>query len=313
VATQLAGWRQGRHGRWVNIAAPAEPDPAGGLALWRMLDPLLTTHLRPLMGRRSPVSFEISADGVGLRIGLWVSRTLPVAAVTRAVEAAWPGSAATVTKLPASPARHRVTTGRARLGNPDWLPLNTDTLSASTRADPIAALLSATATDGAGTVLYQVLARPARPGQISRARHAARSLRKTSRRGQALGVGADPFAQADVRDITAKTMAGPHFETAIRYTITTPAGVSRRAARRSRRATSRQIAAALGLYAGRNHLITRRHHLARRRANRRLRRGFLVSAAELAALAHLPTEPARYGLPTPPARTVAPPPEVAHA
>ncbi|MGH9091948.1 MAG: hypothetical protein ACRDZR_11315, partial [Acidimicrobiales bacterium] len=38
---ELAAARSARRGRWVAIAPPAEPDPAGGLALWRTLAPLL--------------------------------------------------------------------------------------------------------------------------------------------------------------------------------------------------------------------------------------------------------------------------------
>ena len=74
------------------------------------------------------------------------------------------------------------------------------------------------------------------------------------------------------------------------------------------------MAAALGLYAGRNHLVARRVvRPGSAIGNRMLRHGFLCSLPELAALAHLPAEPAGYGLPSAPARTVAPPPEVAHA
>ncbi|HXR54616.1 MAG TPA: hypothetical protein VN793_06165, partial [Acidimicrobiales bacterium] len=123
----------------------------------------------------------------------------------------------------------------------------------------------------------------------------------------------DPLFLADVRDITAKVTATPHFEVAIRYAVSSPPGAPRHDGRRSRRARDRQIAAALGLYAGRNHLVARRLACPGDVTNRRLRHGFLLSVPELAALAHLPTEPAGYGLPAAPARTVAPPPEVAHA
>jgi hypothetical protein len=315
-----AGWA--RHGRWVAIAPPAEPDPAGGLALWRMLHPLLTAR-RSLAGRRPPVAFECHADATGLRIGLWVSPTVSAAGVARAVEAAWPGARAAITTPPKLPPAGRVSGGQARLAGPDWFPLSVDQAG----GDPIRGLLSTLVGDDTGQAsVVAVLARPAAGRRIARARRAARAIRRgqpTSATGRALDllhnrstVGrpsayADPLALGDVREITAKVAAAPHFEVAIRYAVTGSAG---RDGRRRRRARLRQISAALGLYTGRNHLVG--HHLGRPAgalAGRRLRRGFLASAPELAALAHLPAEPAGYGLPAAPARTVAPPPEVAHA
>ena len=72
--------------------------------------------------------------------------------------------------------------------------------------------------------------------------------------------------------------------------------------------------------AGRDPELVVDHLVARRLARsgrgvccRRLRAGFLASAPELAALAHLPAEPAGYGLPAAPARHVAPPFEVTRA
>lgn len=313
-----AGWA--RHARWVAIAPPAEPDPAGGLALWRMLHPLLTAR-RSLAGRRPPVAFECHADPAGLRIGLWVSPTLSATGIARAVEAAWPGARATITTPPRLPPAGRVSGAQARLAGPDWFPLSVEQAG----GDPIRGLLATLVGDDTGqAAVVAVLARPAAGRHIARARRAARAVRRgqpTSATGRALDLfhnrpatsrtSADPLALGDVREITAKIAAAPHFEVAIRYAVTGPAG---RDGRRRRRARLRQIGAALGLYAGRNHLVG--HHLARPAgvlAGRRLRRGFLACAPELAALAHLPGEPAGYGLPAAPARTVAPPPEVAHA
>ncbi len=318
--TTRARWA--RRGRWVAIASPAEPDPGGGLALWRMLAPLLAGR-RTLAGRRPPVAFEWHTDARGLRIGLWVSRTASAAGVAQAVEAAWPGSRASIATPPQLPVGSRAAGGQAYLARPDWLPLGEE----STTGDPIRGLLATLVGCTAGDMaLVQVLARPAAGRRVSRARRAARAIRRgqpVTTVGRALDVLArqpaatggsaysDPVALADVREITAKIGAAPHFEVAVRYAVSGPAG---REGRRRRRARLRQISAALGLYTGRNHLVGRR--LARPAdvlARRRLRRGFLASAPELAALAHLPSEPARYGLPAAPSRSIAPPPEVAHA
>ena len=122
----------------------------------------------------------------------------------------------------------------------------------------------------------------------------------------------DPLALADVRSITAKALAAPHFEVAVRLAVVSPESIPRRQGRISRRARARQVVSALGLAAGRNHLICRRLLRAGVVGRRRLRRGFLLSLPELAALAHLPATPARYGLPAAPARRLAPPSGVAH-
>jgi hypothetical protein len=321
VAAAARAW-QGRHGRWVAIAPPAEPDPAGGTALWRMLAPLLAAR-RSLTGVRPPVAFECHAGPGGLRIGLWVSKTLPLDSVAGAVESAWPGARANLAAPPALPAGARVSGGRARPAVSDWLPLGTE----HGGGDPLRGVLGALAGSEGGTVLFQVLARPAPGRLVARARRAAWARRRgqpTTRAGRALdllhhhagatalGGAPDPLALADVRDITAKVTAAPHWQVGVRYALAGPPG-PRRQARRWRRAKAREITAGLGLYAGRNHLVARRLARGGRRvACRQLRSGFFCSLPELAALAHLPAEPAGYGLPAAPARHVAPPAEVAH-
>jgi hypothetical protein len=322
VAAAAARSWQGRHGRFVAISPPAEPDPAGGAALWRMLAPLLAAR-RSLTGLRPPVAFECHASPEGLRVGLWVSKTLPAGSVIRAVEAAWPGARAELTAPPALPERGRVTGGRARPAAAEWLPLGTDHAG----GDLLRGIFAALATTEGGTAIVQILARPAPGRRVTRARRATWATRRgqpTTRTGRALdllhhhpgrGVGgvADPLALIDVRDITAKVTAAPHFVVAVRYALAAPPG-TRGEARRWQRAKAREIAGGLGLFAGRNHLVARRQlRSGRDLCCRRLRAGFLASAPELAALAHLPAEPAGYGLPAAPARHVAPPAEVTHA
>ena len=325
VAAAAARSWQGRHGRYVAIAPPAEPDPAGGVALWRMLAPLLAGR-RSVFGARPPVAFECHASPEGLGVGLWVSKTLPVHSVTRAVEAAWPGARAQLTAPPALPEGARVTAGRAGLAAPEWLTLGAESAGHGA-GDPLQGIFAVLAAAEGGHVVFQVLARPAPARRVARARGAAWATRRgrpTTRTGRALallhrhpgrGVGgvADPLALTDVRDITAKVTAAPHFLVAVRYALAAPPG-TRGEARRWRRAKAREIAAGLGLFAGRNHLVARRQARSGRGVGcRRLRVGFLASAPELAALAHLPAEPAGYGLPAAPARHVAPPFEVTRA
>ena len=321
LAAEIVHARWARRGRWITIAPPAEPNPAGGLALWRMLGPLLTARTT-LIGRRPPVAFEAWGDASGLRLGLWVSPTVSAQGVAHAVEAAWPGAHADIATPPTLPQSRRVSGGSGTLAASDWFPLD----NADTGGDPLRGVLACLATDEpADAVVVQVLARPATGRRIAQVRRAARAIRRgqpTSGLGRLLDLlrtshptsrsstGTDPLALADVREIITKAASPPHFQVAIRYAVTGPPG---RHSRRHRRARIRQVAAAFGLFTGRNHLVGR--HLTRPAAtiaSRRLRRGFLLSAAELAGLAHLPAEPAGYGLSAPPARTVAPPPEVPH-
>lgn len=322
AAAEIVHARWAHHGRWITIAPPAEPDPAGGLAFWRMLAPLLTARTT-LLGRRPPVSFEAWADTSGLRVGLWISPTVSPTAVVQAVEAAWPGTHADIAAPPRLPTARRVTGGKARLAAPDWFPLD----SAGVGGDPLRGALACLVCDEpTDAVAVQVLARPATGRRVARLRRVARAIRRgqpTTSVGRLLDLlrtspstsrpstGSDPLALADIREITAKAASPPHFQVAIRYGVTGPPGHH---SRRRRRADARQISASFGLFTGRNHLVG--HHLARPAATltrRRLRGGFLLSAPELAGLAHLPTEPAAYGLPAAPARSTRPPVEAAHA
>lgn len=313
--------RWARAGRWISIAAPVDVEPDGGRALWCILAPLLTTQ-PTVIGRRPPVVFEAWADSTGLRLGIWISPTLSVAAVAHAIRTAWPGAAATHSPTPALPAGRGISGGQLRLARAEWMPLATDAAG----GDPIRGVLAAIATDAReDAAVIQVLARPAPSRRVVRMRRAARALRRgqatsgtarmldffAGRAAPASGQATtDPVLLADVRQIGSKAGEGPHFQVAIRYAVSGSTGWS---ARRYRRARIRQIAAAFGLYTARNRLVS--HHLclaARRVATRRMHRGFVLSADELAALAHLPVDATGYGLPAAPARTVAPPPQVAH-
>lgn len=322
LVAQRRVWRSGGH--FVAIAPPATPDPRGGLACWRMLAPLLSAH--PAFGlRRPPVAFECRGDEDGLSLGVWVSKTLSAESIAETVESAWSGARAIVTDPPEVPAG-RVAVARVRLGAPEWFALGgTD----PTDGDALRAVFAALVDDTGGTrACFQVLTRPASGRRVLHARAAALALR----RGESNGSGAssvsgatgslvrfvagrsaptrsvtsDPLAQSDVRVVTGKVNDAPHFDVAIRCAV---AGGTRR----QRRRRLRQLTAALGLFTGRNRLVAR-FVLIRPRtriAARRLGRGFLCSAPELAALAHLPSEPSAYGMAAAPSRTIAPPRDIA--
>jgi len=337
--------RTARHGRWVQIRPPAQPHPGGGLALWRQLAPLLSAQ-PAWAGPRPPVGFEVLAQPGATTVGLWLSPSLPVAAVTRAVATAWPGATATAISPPPLAGREgkdrRTSAARVRLGAAEWFPLAGAALHTSTSTshgsspspgssagagllDPLRGLLEALTDlpDGATGVL-QVLARPAGGRRLLRARRAARAVRNPSpprglpaalldrpSPGRVRRSGpVDPFALEDARAISRKLSDVPLFQVAIRVAVTSPGG---RAGRRVRRGWLRQITAACGLYTGRNQLIVRRQRRpAATLGGRRLGRGMLLSAGELAAVAHLPGEPSRHGIAVAAARSVPPPAELSH-
>ncbi|HUA95695.1 MAG TPA: DUF87 domain-containing protein, partial [Acidimicrobiales bacterium] len=106
--------------------------------------------------------------------------------------------------------------------------------------------------------------------------------------------------------------AQPCWAIAVRYAVATTATDGQAAARLRGRAHA--VASAFALYSGRNRLDRHRlRHPAQVLAARRLGRGNLVSVGELAALAHLPVDPAVPGLARAGANAVAPPPAVAHS
>ena len=327
--------------RQVTVLAPPQAGPAGAAALWGHL----TGLLRPVWARwwhgQPHLGWEYTwagGDAAGMSIRLWVPGTIPPGLIERAVEAAWPG-AHTVT-APASPPlpAGAVTVGGAlRLARPDILPLST---SGDPEA-PLRALAGAAAglADGEHAVL-QVLTRPVTGARLRKARRAARkqrsgqSARITARlldlaspghgasRSRAAGR-TDPGLAAEIRETTAK-LAGPQWETLIRYGVATTAPAQARdgAGRRERRAAAAQqaarlrglahaLASATALLTGRNWLARRRlRHPATAIGSRRLPKGDLLSVPELAAVARLPADPSLPGLARAGARAVPPPPAI---
>jgi hypothetical protein len=113
----------------------------------------------------------------------------------------------------------------------------------------------------------------------------------------------DPVATADARTVVDKAIRVPHFEIAVRFAVaaeqgTRPATPERAAQTRERLAgLGHTIASAAAAYTGPNRL--RRMKMPQpvaTIAGRRLRRGFLATVPELAALAALPQDLAVPGL-----------------
>jgi len=326
----LAGRRRqarlARGARWVQILPPPVVEPPAAEALWANLSGLLRSHRRLWGAGRTHVAFELRWTIEGLAIGLWVPGTIAPRLVERAVEAAWPG-ARTDTTTPSPPLLldQAALGGTLRLAETQLLPLRTEHW-----VDPLRALLGAAGELAAGeAACVQILARPAATrllpsapagahrglgGIASRVVGALLDLvtpgPASHGRRRAAPAGADPARAADARAMAAKSQ-GLAWQVCVRYGVAA-AGPVRDAGQRGRlRGRAHALAAAFEVHTGRNRL-TRRRLLrpAAVLATRRLaRRGVvLLSAGELAALAHLPIDLAVPGLTRAGARPVAPAP-----
>ncbi|MEU1841159.1 type IV secretory system conjugative DNA transfer family protein [Micromonospora chersina] len=127
----------------------------------------------------------------------------------------------------------------------------------------------------------------------------------------------DPVASADARTIVDKAVGVPHFEIAVRFAVAADADKTPPDPERARQLRSRllglrhTIASAAATYTGPNRL--RRMKMPQpvaTLAGRRLRRGFLATVPELAALAALPQDLAVPGLDRARAKAVPPPVQV---
>jgi energy-coupling factor transporter ATP-binding protein EcfA2 len=312
--------RMAEGARFVRILAPPEVDPEGAATLWSNLVALLRPAWRRLLGGQPHLGFEVTSGPHGLRIGLWVPGSVPPGLVERAVEAAWPGARTETTEDSAPLSGPGVATGgELRLAMPEHYPLKTDH-----RVDPLRPLLGALSGAGEGDrACVQILARPVTGRRLAALHKAAvhrRNGRPTARAARLLdlfsprpGSGArtgtvDPSRGDDVSAILDKA-AQPCWAICVRYAVSSgDTSTNPRAALRGR---AHAVASAFAVFAGRNRFDRHRlPHPARVLAARRMGRGNLVSVAELAALAHLPTDASVPGLARAGAKAVGPPPEV---
>jgi Type IV secretion-system coupling protein DNA-binding domain len=338
----LAGRRRqarlARGARWVQILPPPVVEPPAAEALWANLSGLLRSRRWLWDGGRTHVAFELRWSIEGLTIGLWVPGIIAPRVIERAVEAAWPGARTDTSAAgPPLPVDRPMLGGTLRLAEMELLPLRTEHW-----VDPLRALLGAAGELAAGeAACVQVLARPASAGAARRlwggpgaGRLAAASVPRRavgvlldlltpghahaarSRRGARP---ADPTRAADTRAMLAKTQ-GPAWQVCVRYgvaaghdpdTLQRRGRTGRRGHQGRLRARAHALAAAFEVHSGRNRLARQRLRrpavaLASRRFTRRA--GGLLSATELATLAHLPVDLAVPGLTRAGARPVAPAP-----
>jgi hypothetical protein len=311
----LRAWRHRRladGAHWLTIAAPPEVGEHDAAALWQTMIGVLTPSRRDRLVYGLPhVAWEYIWTGRTMTIRLWVPGPVPVGAVAAAVRAAWP--ACTTTTAPAGAPIPPDTAGQHGGAwwpqHPDVLPLRTDH-----HDDPLRALLSAGADIGHREhACVQVLARPARPARLRRARTAAAGTTSgdpltqlivapllwllevflpgpARRPNTAARPVKDPVGDTERRQITDKAVRVPHYEIAVRYGVagSEPGRLADLA---------RAFTASAATYTRPNRLRPMRLPApVATIAARPLRRGFLASVEEVAALAALPRDLAVPGL-----------------
>lgn len=325
----LWDWRNSRltpGARSIEVAVPPKVEPASAAAWWSRLMGLTHPAWKRLIFGQSHLAFEYQADHNGVRFHIWVPGTIPPGIVEKTIRASWPG--ATLTTHPATaplPLDQTYETAGGRLlpARPEHFPLTSDH-----DADPLRGLLGTASglTEGEHLAV-QILARPAsgrRLGKAHRAASALRGARSTAPQHHLFDLVTPgmsghhkpselsrqrPELAEQVRAILSKA-AQPRFEVQIRY------GVASRhldqIASGWLRAHAHETASTFALFtSGYQHLRRRRLHApAARLAERRLHRGYLLSVAELAAIAHLPYDLAAPGVTRAGARPVAPSPAI---
>ncbi len=335
--------RMAADARIVTVLAPPSVDPDGAAALYSNLVGLLRSGWKRRVRGQPHVVWEyvFSHAGVGLR--LWIPGVVPPGMAERAIEAAWPGAHTRTTPakppipLTVPPGKTvEVVGGELRLARSEALPIRSDFPT-----DPVRALLGAPVGLAAHErAVVQILARPVTGARVRAARRAARRVRAggsattmsrlldvvTPHTGSRRHVAATrkPVTDhqtalesaAEDRVIVAK-QRGSQYETRIRYAVATlvdehMTGAERVPVREHLRGRGHAIASAFAVYSEHNYYRrVRLNQPIRAVAERRLRAGDLLSIAELAALAHVPTDETVTGLQRAGAKAVPPPPGIA--
>ncbi|MEU1984416.1 DUF87 domain-containing protein [Nocardia sp. NPDC019395] len=330
--------RLGADARQITVLTPPEVDPKGAYTLWAHLTGQLRPAWRRVVLGQPHLGFEYAVTPeAGVAIRIWVPGQLPPGLVERAVASAWPGahtrtSHTTTEPLPLHGAKVRrvLSAGELRLGRREALPIRTDYRG----GDLVRDLISAADDLAPGqAACVQVLARPVTGRRVSRGTRSGPAvwpvplLReildllmpgpvRRSGRTRAAAAAQTRDRQTAMQENTEHRAAadkarGPLWESIIRYAVTVPDTGDRTAARAVARGRADALAVVFGSCTDHNYYRhRRRRRLANALAQRRLGRGDLLSVPELAAVAHLPHDPAIPGVQRAGARAVAPTPDI---
>ena len=328
VGAVVLGIRWARHvhlskeARVVEILPPPEASLENAKAFWQHTMGLL----RPRWSRwlfQPHLALEITGSAAGVRFQVWVPGTVPPGTVERAISAAWPGATTSTRHLKPEesplPEGAYTTGGHLGLGRAEVYSLRT-----RFDDDPARPLLGAMEDLVEGEhALVRITARPVTGWRAARARQAAARLAGHTGMATAMvdaftpaGVGGGagraallPGTGDDIRAILNKA-SSPRLACSLSYILTTTHEGEEFQERLRGRAHG--IASAFAAFtSGTNHL--RRQFMFKPAwwaVNRFLARGALLSTAELAGIAHLPTDTSIPGLARAGARPAAPAPAV---
>ncbi|WP_106584300.1 type IV secretory system conjugative DNA transfer family protein [Murinocardiopsis flavida] len=305
-----------RQARIIEILPPPEATLPSAEAFWSHTLGLLKPRWQRAF-TQPHLAFEYVATAGGVHIQLWVPGTVPPGVAERAISAAWPGATTTTRPTPPAPAHAAVRTGGwMRLARGDEYPLRT-----GFSEDPLRALLGAMGGLRPGqSACVRISARPATGARLRRARTAAARIRGAAPAPLALldpltpgattATGSTwPDAAGTVRTILTKA-AAPRLACQVSYHLASTTTSADEAERL--RGHAHALASSFAVFtSGTNHLRRRRMWApAAWAGSRYLARGYLLSVAELAAIAHLPTDAAIPGLERAGARPIAPTPAI---
>ncbi|GAB3734032.1 type IV secretory system conjugative DNA transfer family protein [Nocardiopsis nanhaiensis] len=326
VGAMVLGVRWARHlylsrqARIVRILPPPEASLENAKAFWQHTMGLL----RPRWSRwllQPHLALEIIASAAGVRYQVWVPGVVPPGTVERAISAAWPGATTSTRHLAPQesplPEGAYTTGGHLGLGRAEVYPLRT-----RFDDDPARPLLGALEDLVEGEhALVRITARPVTGWRAARARRAAARLAGNAGMATAMvdavaptGAGVRrpvslPGTGDDIRAILTKANS-PRLACALSYILTTTHQGDD--AQERLRGRAHGVASSFAAFtSGTNHL--RRRHMLKPgwwAPRRFLAHGALLSTAELAAVAHLPTDATVPGLARAGARPAAPAPAV---
>lgn len=303
---------QGRTGsHYVHIAAPPEVDADSALGVWAHLGGIERRAWRAWWYGQPHLIWQYSWTGGAFHVRVWVPSTIPHRVVVKAVQAAWPGARCTITDTePLLPDK-----GTAAGGHLVWRavaePVGTDL-----KTDALRALVETGPTNNENmTAAVQIIAAPASRWQINRLRRSAEGpnasptfwseLASFIRPRPTVNTAVpEPVWAREQRTALRKRLAGQCWNVGIRWAATGPR-------KDAAQAHATELGYAVSALVGVGH---HRRESARARAAMntwsRAARTQVLTAPELAQLAHLPSDTIVPSLERAGSRPVAPVPAI---
>jgi hypothetical protein len=297
--------RMCRGGRLIEIALPPEVERSSAVSFWTNMHDLLRPRWVRLLHGQPHFSFEMYWNGPELKFQLWVPKVVPQNIIERAISAAWPAAlVADADQSAVVPHGHHVTGGELRLKAVEAL-----SIAVSHDVDPLRAVIGAVGELPVDqSAIVQILARPVTGRRTARAMKQALALKCDVLSRRTIGFGRNGVGHlpqsATSGAITKSSSLG--WEVAVRYGVGEASG-SGLHAMRSLKGRAHGLASAFAVYGDANRFERRRISRPAELLNSRyLRRGDLLSVAELGAVAHLPIDVSIPGVTRAGAKSVTP-------